>query len=69
MCVCPPPYTHPHLTFSLPPTQDKRRIRENIAIKRRQIEEEKLKLQYIKVHVGFDHKALRQEAKCQGAVV
>lgn len=29
--------------------QDKRRIQENIAMKRRQIEEEKLKLQYIKV--------------------
>lgn len=40
---------HPPL-FSLPPTQDKRRIQENIAIKRRQIEDEKLKLQYIKVH-------------------
>lgn len=34
--------------FDLPP-QDKRRIQENIAKKRRQIEEEKLKLQYIKV--------------------
>lgn len=29
--------------------QDKRRIQEDIAKKRRQIEEEKLKLQYIKV--------------------
>lgn len=44
----PPPRTPP--LFSLPPTQDKRRIQENIAIKRRQIEDEKLKLQYIKVH-------------------
>ena len=34
--------------FDFPP-QDKRRIQENIAMKRRQIEEEKLKLQYIKV--------------------
>lgn len=34
--------------FVFPP-QDKRRIQENIATKRRQIEEEKLKLQYIKV--------------------
>lgn len=35
------------------PTQDKRRIQEEIAKKRRQIEEEKLKLQYIKVFFLF----------------
>ncbi|MEQ2192679.1 hypothetical protein XENOCAPTIV_015404, partial [Xenoophorus captivus] len=32
---------------------DKRRIQEDIAKKRRQIEEEKLKLQYIKVFLCF----------------
>uniref|UniRef100_A0A3P9HST0 Palmdelphin n=1 Tax=Oryzias latipes TaxID=8090 RepID=A0A3P9HST0_ORYLA len=42
------------LTCSLP-SQDKRRIQEDIAKKRRQIEEEKLKLQYIK------KKALREQ--------
>lgn len=39
-----------------PPSQDKRRIQEEIAKKRRQIEEEKLKLQYIKVCLYFTAK-------------
>lgn len=38
------------------PSQDKRRIQEEIAKKRRQIEEEKLKLQYIKVCLCFTAK-------------
>lgn len=38
------------------PSQDKRKIQEEIAKKRRQIEEEKLKLQYIKVCVYFTAK-------------
>lgn len=41
-------HTHYPVFFWLHP-QDKRRIQEDIAKKRRQIEEEKLKLQYIKV--------------------
>ncbi|KAG7233486.1 hypothetical protein INR49_006979 [Caranx melampygus] len=58
-CVCTPPHYPHHLypTTSTPhqPPQDKRRIQEDIARKRRQIEEEKLKLQYIK------KKALREQ--------
>lgn len=47
------------------PPQDKRRIQENIAIKRRQIEEEKLKLQYIKVLVYFNNRN-KNKRKCAG---